>query len=107
MSALTGLEPTRNRPRSAIPSGVDVRAFSARIRSQGLSSPRRTAASKTPPPETSSCAKPAVSSSSASRSMSAVGTRPASGSCASRRIVVSTSFGIRAQTLRGSEPRRP
>ncbi len=49
----TGLEPTRKRPRSAIASGVDVRASSARMRSQGLSMPRRTAVSKTPPPDTS------------------------------------------------------
>jgi hypothetical protein len=43
----------------------------------GLSTPRRTAVSKTPPPETSRYAKPAPSSSSASRSRSAVGIRPA------------------------------
>ena len=49
----TGREPTRKRPRSAIASGVSVRSFSARIRSHGLSTPRRTAVSKTPPPETS------------------------------------------------------
>ena len=49
----TGREPTRKRPRSASASGVLVRAFSARMRSQGLSTPRRTALSKTPPPETS------------------------------------------------------
>ncbi len=49
----TGREPTRKRPRSASASGVDVRALSARIRSHGLSTPRRTALSKTPPPETS------------------------------------------------------
>ena len=54
----TGREPTRKRPRSAIPSGVFVRALSARIRSHGLSTPRRTAVSKTPPPETSRYAKP-------------------------------------------------
>src|ERR671914_88922 len=58
-SAPTGREPTRKRPRSARPSGVVVRAFSARIRSHGLSTPRRTAESKTPPPETSRHAKPA------------------------------------------------
>ena len=92
-SAPTGRAPTRKRPRSARPSGVEVRAFSARIRSQGLSTPRRTAVSKTPPPETSSSAKPAPSSTSAIRSSSPVGTRPASGSCESRRIVVSTSRG--------------
>jgi hypothetical protein len=49
----TGRDPTRKRPRSAIASGVSVRSFSARIRSHGLSTPRRTAVSKTPPPETS------------------------------------------------------
>jgi hypothetical protein len=37
----TGCEPTRNRPRSAIPSGVLVRDLSARIRSHGLSTPAR------------------------------------------------------------------
>ena len=52
-SAPTGREPTRKRPRSASPSGVVVRALSARIRSQGLSTPPRTALWKTPPPETS------------------------------------------------------
>src|SRR5207248_2714065 len=60
-SASTGREPTRKRPRNARPSGVDVRLFSARIRSHGLSSPRLTAASKQPPPETSRYAKPALS----------------------------------------------
>src|ERR671928_157671 len=39
-SAPTGREPTRKRPRSAIASGVFVRALSARIRSQGLSTPQ-------------------------------------------------------------------
>ena len=39
--------------RSARPSGVVVRASSARIRSHGLSTARLTAESKTPPPETS------------------------------------------------------
>jgi hypothetical protein len=42
--APTGREPTRNGPRSAIASGVFVRALSARIRSHGLSTPARTAA---------------------------------------------------------------
>ncbi len=55
-SSLTGREPTRKRPRTAMPSGVRVRALSARIRSQGLSIPKRTALSKAPPPETSSIA---------------------------------------------------
>ena len=49
----TGREPTRKRPRRASASGVDVRSFSARMRSHGLSTPRRTAVSKTPPPDTS------------------------------------------------------
>ncbi len=49
----TGREPTRKRPRRAIASGVLVRLLSDRIRSHGLSTPRRTAVSKTPPPETS------------------------------------------------------
>ena len=57
-SASTGREPTRKRPRSASPSGVFTRAFSARMRSHGLSTPRLTAASKQPPPETSRYAKP-------------------------------------------------
>ena len=91
----TGREPTRKRPRSASPSGVVVRLLSARMRSHGLSTPRRTAESKTPPPETSRHAKPALSSTSASDSSSAVGTFPASGSCESRRMVVSTSRGTR------------
>ena len=80
-SAPTGREPTRKRPRSASPSGVVVRAFSARMRSHGLSTPRRTAVSKTPPPETSRYAKPAESSTSASRRSSAVGT------CAGERLL--------------------
>ena len=67
MSPLTGREPTRNRPRSAIPSGVDTRALIARIRSHGLSTRRRTVASKTPPPETSRHANPAPSRISATR----------------------------------------
>jgi hypothetical protein len=77
-----------------MPSGVVVRTSSARIRSQGLSTALRTAESKTPPPETSRHAKPAPSRISAMRSTSPVGTLPASGSCESSRIVVSTSFGI-------------
>ena len=60
-SPCTGREPTRKRPRTASASGVFVRAFSARMRSHGLSTPRRTAASKTPPPETSRYANPAPS----------------------------------------------
>ena len=75
-SASTGREPTRKRPRSASPSGVLTRAFSARMRSHGLSTPRLTAASKQPPPETSRYAKPARSRISASRSCSAVGMAP-------------------------------
>ena len=58
-SASTGREPTRKRPRSASPSGVLTRALSARIRSHGLSTPRLTAESKHPPPETSRYANPA------------------------------------------------
>ena len=91
MSVETGFEPTRKRPRRAIPSGVVVRASIARIRSHGLSTPRRTEASKTPPPDTSRHAKPAPSRISAMRRTSPVGIRPASGSCESSRIVVSTS----------------
>ena len=75
-SPSTGREPTRKRPRSASPSGVFVRALSARMRSHGLSTPRRTALSKTPPPETSRYAKPAPSRISASSSRSAVGIAP-------------------------------
>ena len=75
-SASTGREPTRKRPRSASPSGVLTRALSARIRSHGLSTPRLTAASKQPPPETSRYAKPALSRISASRSCSAAGNPP-------------------------------
>ena len=41
-SSSAGRDPTRKRPRTARPSGVLVRALSARIRSQGLSTPRRT-----------------------------------------------------------------
>ena len=74
-----------------MPSGVDVRASIARIRSHGLSTLRRTAASNTPPPETSRQAKPALSRIPAMRRTSPVGMRPASGSCESSRIVVSTS----------------
>ena len=94
MSADTGREPTRNRPRSARPRGVVVRASIARIRSHGLSTARRTAESKTPPPETSRYAKPARSRISAIRRTSPVGSFPASGSCDSRRMVVSTISGI-------------
>ena len=65
----------------------------ARIRSHGLSTPRRTALSKTPPPETSSTPNPASSRIPASRRTAAVGIRPASGSCPSSRIVVSPSWG--------------
>src|SRR5262245_3146762 len=93
MSPLTGREPTRKRPRRAIPRGVETRALIARIRSQGLSTRRRTVASKTPPPETSRHANPAPSRTSATRSTSAVGSLPARGSCESRRMVVSTSLG--------------
>src|SRR5581483_9497631 len=94
----TGRDPTRKRPRSASASGVVVRAFSARIRSQGLSTPRLTALSKQPPPDTSRYANPAPSSSSARRRRSAVGIRPASGSWLRTRIVVSTRRGT-AQDL--------
>ena len=62
----TGRAPTRNLPRSAMPRGVEQRARMERMRSQGLSTPRRTALSKQPPPETSRQAKPALSSSAAS-----------------------------------------
>ena len=85
MSALTGLEPTRKRPRSAIPSGVDTRAAIALIRSQGSPRAAAPAASKTPPPDTSRQANPAPSRISATWRISAVGNRPASGSCESRR----------------------
>src|SRR5439155_24402782 len=104
--ASTGLVPTRKRPRSASPSGVLTRALSARIRSHGLSTPRWTAASKQPPPETSRYAKPALSRISASRSWSATGTRPASGSCPSRRIVVSASDGTAGAYRGGHDPLR-
>ena len=57
----------------------------ARMRSHGLSTRRRTVASKTPPPETSRHAKPAPSRISATRKTSAVGSLPARGSCESRR----------------------
>ena len=93
-STPTGRGPTRNRPRSAIASGVDVRALSIRIRSHGLSTPRRTAVSKQPPPETSRYAKPAPSRISARRSCSPVGSLPARGSWPSRRSVVSTRRGM-------------
>src|SRR4051794_3684276 len=90
----TGRDPTRKRPRTASASGVFVRDLRARIRSHGLSTPRRTAVSKTPPPETSRYAKPAPSRSSARRSRSAVGIRPASGSWLRTRIGVSTRRGM-------------
>src|SRR5918999_1460696 len=90
----TGREPTRKRPRNAIPSGVSVRPLMARIRSHGLSTPRLTALSKTPPPETSSDAKPARSRISARSRIAEVGSRPASGSWLTSRTVVSTSAGI-------------
>src|SRR5262249_19340438 len=64
------------------------------IRSHGLSTPRLTAESKQPPPDTSRYAKPALSRISARRSCSAAGTLPARGSCPSRRIVVSARDGI-------------
>jgi hypothetical protein len=76
-----------------MPSGVEVRASIARIRSQGDSTPRLTALSKTPPPEISSAANPALSSTSASSRIEAVGTRPASGSWLRSRTVVSISEG--------------
>ena len=95
-SSPTGRDPTRKRPRTASMSGVVVRALIARIRSHGLSTPLRTAASNAPPPETSRKAYPAPSRISASRSSSAVGIARASGSCESTRIEVSTSLGINA-----------
>ena len=104
-SPSTGREPTRKRPRSAIPSGVFVRAWMARIRSHGLSTPRRTALSKTPPPEISRRPKPASSRIPASRRSAAVGTRPASGSWPSSRIVVSTSWGTGGTLARRQEHR--
>src|SRR5262249_31853297 len=101
-SAPTGCEPTRNRPRSASASGVVVRALSARIRSHGLSTPRRTAVSKTPPPDTSRQANPAPSRISARRATPAVGIRPARGSWLRTRIVVSTRRGIAADLTSGA-----
>ena len=54
-SGAAGWDETRNVPRSAIASGVRVaRSLIARMRSQGLSTPRSTAARKQPPPVTSS-----------------------------------------------------
>src|SRR5262245_44521652 len=93
MSPPTGCDPTRKRPRSAIPSGVCTRALIARIRSHGVSALRRTVASKTPPPEISRHANPAWSRISATCRISAVGSAPASGSCERSRTVVATSFG--------------
>ena len=89
-SASAGRGPTRNVPRNAITSGVDVRALSARIRSHGLSTARFTAPAKQPPPVTSSAAYPALSRSSARRRMCAVEMRPTNGSCDRSRIDVST-----------------
>src|SRR5262245_55983923 len=106
MSALTGREPTRKRPRRAIPSGVDTRDLIARMRSHGLSTRRRTVASNTPPPETSRHANPAPSRISATRSTSAVGSLPASGSCESSRIVVSTSLGTTLDLSSEVQPAR-
>ena len=54
MSAETGLEPTRKRPRRAIPSGVEERARIERMRSQGLST-RRTALSNSRRPKPRAC----------------------------------------------------
>ncbi len=94
-SRSSGREPTRKLPRSAIWSGVSQIARSERMRSQGLSTPRRTAESKQPPPDTSSVANPALSSTSATSRIREAGTRAASGSCDRRRIVVSTRAAIR------------
>ena len=105
-STPTGREPTRKRPRRAIARGVVVRALSARIRSHGLSTPRRTAESKQPPPETSRYANPAVSRISANRSCSMVESLPARGSCPSRRMVVSTSLGIARERIFTHRARR-
>ena len=74
----------------------------------GSRRPRLTAVSKTPPPEISRQAKPALSSTSAIPSSSPVGTLPASGSCESRRIVVSmrrgTSGSLPSQPFRPGRP---
>jgi hypothetical protein len=85
----TGYEPTRNRPRSAIASGVFV-SRRARIRPQGLSTHRGMALSRTPPPETSRYVTPAPSSTSA-RLEGRRGRKPPRGSWLSRRMVGSTS----------------
>ena len=98
-SASTGREPTRKRPRSAIPSGVS----SARA-ARGCA-PRGSRRRGGPPSRTRRRRRPRatrsrrVSRSSASASRSAVGTRPASGSWPSSRMVVSTSLGISRGTL--------
>ena len=67
----------------------------ALIRSQGLSTPRRTAHSKQPPPETSRHEKPALSRTPASSRTRDPCIRAASGSCERSLIVVSTSAGMR------------
>jgi hypothetical protein len=102
-SSDSGREPTRKRPRSAICSGVvRQRALTPRIRSHGLSVPFWTAASKQPPPLTSSAAKPAWSRILATSSTRAVEMVPTSGCWESRRIVVST---IRVTRVRCTAPR--
>src|SRR5262249_57609275 len=73
--------------------GVETGALTARIRAHGLSTRRRTVASNTPPPDTSRHANPAPSRISATWRTSAVGRFPASGSCESSLMVVSTNFG--------------
>ena len=98
MSPETGREPTRKRPRSAIPSGVETRPAIARMRSHGLSTRRRTSrrARLPGPPDTRSLRRRG-SPRPAGPPRSAACPR---GSCESRRIVVSTSFGT-AGTYRG------
>ena len=100
----SGREPTSSRPRSAMPSGVEQRERMARIRSHGLSTPRRTAESKQPPPDTSRYAKPALSRISASSRTREDCIRCASGSCERSRILVSTRAGT-ARPVRCSGPR--
>ena len=103
MSGDTGFDPTRNRPRSAIPSGVVVRASIARIRSHGLSTPRRTARRRRrrQRPRGTRSRRRRGSPRSAARRRSGLGRRaaPATGAGSSCRRA-----GARRQLTRAQEP---
>ena len=93
MSPQTGCEPTRNRPRSAIPSGVETRALIARIRSHGVSAAAADGRVEDAAAGDLEAREPGLVEDLGDAQDLRGRQAPASGSCESSRTVVSTSFG--------------